>query len=129
MHLKPAQRHQRVDRRDAALVDPPEGLPGIDQMGLDVLVLAGETVHAARFARIHLRHEAGHVLGHRTRRGGIGADLLDPARPQTRLLDDLAAGKQPKIGPQIERQTSCPEGGPTSLKEMVSENHDYRGSW
>ncbi|MCB2015574.1 MAG: NADH-quinone oxidoreductase subunit NuoE [Sphingobium sp.] len=47
----------------------------------------------------------------------------------TAILDDLAAGKQPKIGPQIERQTSCPEGGPTSLKEMVSENHDYRGSW
>jgi NADH-quinone oxidoreductase subunit E len=47
----------------------------------------------------------------------------------TAILDDLAAGKQPKIGPQIERQTSCPEGGPTSLKEMVSANHDYRGAW
>ena len=47
----------------------------------------------------------------------------------TAILDDLAAGKSPKIGPQIDRQTSCPEGGPTSLKEMVSENHDYRGSW
>lgn len=47
----------------------------------------------------------------------------------TAILDDLAAGKQPKIGPQIDRQTSCPEGGPTTLKEMVSENHDYRGSW
>ncbi len=47
----------------------------------------------------------------------------------TAILDDLAAGKQPKIGPQIDRQTSCPEGGPTSLKEMVSENHDYRGEW
>jgi len=47
----------------------------------------------------------------------------------TAILDDLAAGKQPKIGPQIERQTSCPEGGPTTLKEMVSENHDYRGKW
>jgi len=47
----------------------------------------------------------------------------------TAILDDLAAGKQPKIGPQIERQTSCPEGGPTTLKEMVSENHDYRGEW
>ena len=45
------------------------------------------------------------------------------------ILDDLAAGKQPKIGPQIERQTSCPEGGPTSLKEMVDDNHDYRGQW
>jgi len=47
----------------------------------------------------------------------------------TAILDDLAAGKQPKIGPQIDRQTSCPEGGPTSLKEMVGENHDYRGQW
>lgn len=47
----------------------------------------------------------------------------------TAILDDLAAGRQPKIGPQIERQTSCPEGGPTSLKEMVSANHDYRGQW
>ena len=45
------------------------------------------------------------------------------------ILDDLAAGKQPKIGPQIDRQTSCPEGGPTTLKEMVGENHDYRGKW
>ena len=47
----------------------------------------------------------------------------------TAILDDLAAGKSPKIGPQIDRQTSCPEGGPTSLKEMVSANHDYRGQW
>jgi len=47
----------------------------------------------------------------------------------TAILDDLAAGKQPKIGPQIDRQTSCPEGGPTTLKEMVDGNHDYRGAW
>ena len=45
------------------------------------------------------------------------------------VLETLAAGGQPKIGPQIERQTSCPEGGPTALKDMVSENHDYRGEW
>jgi NADH-quinone oxidoreductase subunit E len=47
----------------------------------------------------------------------------------TAILDDLAAGRSPKIGPQIDRQTSCPEGGPTVLKEMVSGNHDYRGEW
>nr|WP_047169651.1 NAD(P)H-dependent oxidoreductase subunit E [Sphingomonas sp. Y57] len=47
----------------------------------------------------------------------------------TAVLDTLAGGGQPKIGPQIERQTSCPEGGPTTLREMVSENHDYRGRW
>ncbi|GLS99569.1 NADH dehydrogenase [Sphingobium jiangsuense] len=47
----------------------------------------------------------------------------------TAILEDLASGKQPRVGPQIDRQTSCPEGGPTTLKEMVSENHDYRGQW
>jgi len=47
----------------------------------------------------------------------------------TSILDTLAAGGTPTIGPQIERKTSCPEGGPTTLKEMVSENHDYRGRW
>lgn len=47
----------------------------------------------------------------------------------TAILDTLAAGGAPKPGPQIDRQTSCPEGGPTSLPEMVGENHDYRGQW
>jgi NADH-quinone oxidoreductase subunit E len=45
------------------------------------------------------------------------------------LLDALAAGKPVKIGPQIDRHTSCPEGGATSLKDMVTANHDYRGEW
>ena len=45
------------------------------------------------------------------------------------ILDALAAGEMPKPGPQIDRQTSCPEGGPTSLPEMATENHDYRGRW
>jgi NADH-quinone oxidoreductase subunit E len=47
----------------------------------------------------------------------------------TAILEALAKGEQPKVGPQIDRQTSCPEGGPTTLKDMVSENHDYRGRW
>jgi len=47
----------------------------------------------------------------------------------TAILEALAKGEQPRIGPQVERKTSCPEGGPTTLKEMVSENHDYRGRW
>ncbi len=31
-----------------------------------------------------------------------------------------------KTGPQIDRKTSCPVDGPTTLKEMVTANHDYR---
>ncbi len=45
------------------------------------------------------------------------------------ILDALARGETPKPGPQNGRQTSCPEGGPTTLPEMVQENHDYRGEW
>ena len=47
----------------------------------------------------------------------------------TAVLDSLARGETPKPGPQIDRQTSCPEGGPSTLPEMVGENHDYRGRW
>ena len=45
------------------------------------------------------------------------------------VLDALARGETPRPGPQIARQTSAPEGGPTTLLEMVGENHDYRGKW
>ena len=36
-----------------------------------------------------------------------------------RLLDDMAAGKTPKPGPQNDRQLSAPVGGPTTLKEKA----------
>ena len=45
------------------------------------------------------------------------------------VLDALARGEKPKPGPQIARQTSCPEGGPTALKKMAERNYDYRGQW
>jgi len=44
----------------------------------------------------------------------------------TAMLDALAAGKAPKPGPQVNRQTSCPIGGPTTLKKMAERNYDYR---
>ncbi|MBV8973389.1 MAG: NADH-quinone oxidoreductase subunit NuoE [Sphingomonadaceae bacterium] len=37
----------------------------------------------------------------------------------TRILDALAQGQTPAPGSQIGRVASCPEGGPTTLKEMV----------
>jgi len=45
------------------------------------------------------------------------------------LLEALAEGRPVKVGPQIDRQVSCPEGGPTTLVAMTTENHDYRGAW
>ena len=45
------------------------------------------------------------------------------------ILDALASGQTPKPGPQVDRQTSCPEGGPTTLKKMAERNYDYRPQW
>jgi len=46
------------------------------------------------------------------------------------VLDALAAGETPKAGTQEPgRHTSEPAGGPTTLKDMVSANRDYRGEW
>src|SRR5688572_21426329 len=42
----------------------------------------------------------------------------------TAILDALASGQTPRPGPQIDRQTSCPEGGPTTLKKMAERNYD-----
>jgi NADH-quinone oxidoreductase subunit E len=47
----------------------------------------------------------------------------------TAILEALARGDAPRPGPQVDRQTSAPEGGPTTLVEMARENHDYRGRW
>jgi NADH-quinone oxidoreductase subunit E len=47
----------------------------------------------------------------------------------TAILDALARGETPLPGPQIDRRTSCPEGGPTTLPEMASENFDFRSRW
>jgi NADH-quinone oxidoreductase subunit E len=46
------------------------------------------------------------------------------------VLDALAAGKAPKAGTQEPgRHTVEPLGGPTTLKDMVKANHDYRKEW
>jgi len=48
----------------------------------------------------------------------------------TAILDDLAAGKPPKIGTQLPgRHTVEPFGGATTLHAMVDKNHDYRGEY
>ncbi len=52
------------------------------------------------------------------------------ADSMTHILDELAAGRQPKTGTQLPgRHTVEPVGAPTSLMAMVTENHDYRGEW
>lgn len=46
------------------------------------------------------------------------------------VLDALAAGERPTAGTQEPgRHTSEPSGGPSTLKEMVDANHDYRSEW
>ena len=61
--------------------------------------------------------------------------LKDQGHPFSReasmakVLDALESGAPVKAGSQIGRQTSCPEGGPTSLKKMTERNYDYRPMW
>jgi NADH-quinone oxidoreductase subunit E len=46
------------------------------------------------------------------------------------VLDALAAGGAPTTGTlEPGRHTVEPLGGPTTLRDMVSANHDYRGEW
>ena len=49
----------------------------------------------------------------------IGSDYYEDltADSLSRLLDELAAGKSPKPGPQVDRQLSAPVGGPTTLTD------------
>jgi NADH-quinone oxidoreductase subunit E len=50
----------------------------------------------------------------------INYDYYEDLTPENfeKLLDDLAAEKNPKPGPQINRQFSAPVGGPTTLKSV-----------
>jgi NADH-quinone oxidoreductase subunit E len=62
----------------------------------------------------------------------INDDNYEDLTPESlnKVLDALAAGKTPKTGTQLKgRHTVEPLGGPTSLKQMVKANHDYRGEW
>jgi len=43
------------------------------------------------------------------------------------LLDALKRGETPKPGPRVDRQASCPVGGPTTLKDMAGKDMAARG--
>jgi NADH-quinone oxidoreductase subunit E len=49
----------------------------------------------------------------------IGRDTYEDLTAETfgKVLDGIAKGKPPKAGPQIDRQTSAPVGGPTTLTD------------
>src|SRR6478736_3566000 len=49
----------------------------------------------------------------------IFKDTYEDLTPATleKLIDDLAAGRKVKVGPQIDRHMAAPEGGPTTLTD------------
>ena len=51
----------------------------------------------------------------------IGKDTYEDLTPQAfvKLIEDIGAGKPVKPGPQIKRQLSAPEGGPTTLLDKA----------
>jgi NADH-quinone oxidoreductase subunit E len=50
----------------------------------------------------------------------INADYYEDLTAETfeKILDEFAAGRTPRPGPQIDRQLSAPVGGPTTLKSF-----------
>lgn len=48
----------------------------------------------------------------------VNYDFYEDLTPESleKILDDMAVGKTPKPGPQVDRQFSAPVGGPTTLK-------------
>ena len=50
----------------------------------------------------------------------IGADYYEDLTAESfeKVLDEYAAGRTPKPGPQMDRQLSAPVGGPTTLKSF-----------
>jgi len=54
----------------------------------------------------------------------INYDYYEDLTPETfeKVLDEMAAGRTPKPGPQVDRQLSAPIGGATTLKSMAEES-------
>jgi NADH-quinone oxidoreductase subunit E len=50
----------------------------------------------------------------------INDDFYEDLTPETlgKVLDELAAGRKPKIGPQVDRLNSAPVGGALTLKDI-----------
>jgi len=53
----------------------------------------------------------------------LGACVNEDLTPETlsKVLDELAAGRKPKIGPQVDRLNSAPVGGMTTLKDLPTQ--------
>jgi NADH-quinone oxidoreductase subunit E len=51
----------------------------------------------------------------------INYDYYEDLTPETfeKILDEMASGRSPKPGPQVDRQLSAPIGGATTLKETT----------
>jgi NADH-quinone oxidoreductase subunit E len=51
----------------------------------------------------------------------INYDYYEDLTPESfeKILDEMAAGRTPKPGPQVDRQLSAPIGGATTLKETT----------
>ncbi len=59
----------------------------------------------------------------------INADYYEDLTPETltRILNDLAAGRNPKPGPQVDRQNSAPVGGANTLTDPSLYTMPVRG--
>jgi NADH-quinone oxidoreductase subunit E len=56
----------------------------------------------------------------------IGDDYYEDLTPERmeQILEMLRRGERPSAGPQVDRQTSAPLGGPTTLQGAASQGAD-----
>ena len=81
-------------------------------------VKGGETTEDGQFTVIEVECLGACVNAPMMQIGDDYYEDLD-AESTARVLEDLKAGRAPKPGPQNDRQTCAPEGGPTTLKETA----------
>lgn len=82
-------------------------------LGIDV----GETTPDGRFTLIEVECLGACVNAPMIQVNDDYYEDLDAASTET-VLSAMVRGEQPKPGPQIDRHTSCPVGGPTTLTNL-----------
>ena len=78
----------------------------------------GETTEDGEITLLEVECAGACVNGPMLAYGGEYYEDLD-ADSVTRIIETIRNGETPKAGPQVDRQTSAPKGGPTTLQTLA----------
>jgi NADH-quinone oxidoreductase subunit E len=94
------------------------GADGLEKLCRDRIGEQGEVTKDGKFSWVEVECLGACVNAPMAQ---INVDYYEDLTPETfgKVLDQLAAGKKPKPGPQVDRQLSAPIGGPTTLTDRA----------